>query len=69
MNGTIPATVKSSEGSSLIREADGTTVCCLLAKKSSQRRLISAVFIVYLADFGAEVRFAAGFAAGLSSSE
>jgi hypothetical protein len=46
MNGTIPATVKSREGSSLMSEADGTTVCCLLAKKSSQRRLISAVFML-----------------------
>ena len=47
----MPATVNSSDGSSLIREAEGTTVCCLLAKKSSQRRLISAVFMGYLAVF------------------
>lgn len=42
-NGTIPATVKSSDGSSLTREADGTTVWPRCAKKSSQRRWISAV--------------------------
>ena len=44
MNGTIPATVNRRVGSSLISEADGTTVWPFDSKKASQRRLISAVF-------------------------
>ena len=37
MNGTMPATVNSSVGSSLTSEADGTTVWPRSPKKSSQR--------------------------------
>ena len=48
MKGTIPATVKSKDGSSLISDADGTTVWFLLAKKASHRLLISAVFTLLL---------------------
>ncbi len=43
MNGTMPATVKSSAGSSLTRDAEGTTVWPRSPKKVSQRRWISAV--------------------------
>ena len=43
MNGTMPATVNSSAGSSLTSEAEGTTVCPRSPKKVSQRRWISAV--------------------------
>ena len=39
----MPATVNSSDGSSLTSEAEGTTVWPRFAKKSSQRRWISAV--------------------------
>jgi hypothetical protein len=45
-NGTMPATVKSSDGSSETSEADGTTVWPRAAKKSSQRWRISAVCMV-----------------------
>jgi len=43
MNGTMPATVKRRVGSSLTREAEGTTVWPRSPKNSSQRRRISAV--------------------------
>src|SRR5690606_18108265 len=43
MNGTMPATVYSSAGSSLTSDADGTTVWPRSPKKVSQRRWISAV--------------------------
>ena len=45
MNGTIPATVNSRDGSGLTSEALGTTVCPRSAKNRSQRCLISAVFM------------------------
>ena len=41
--------MKSRDGSSLINEADGTTLWPLLSKKLSQRRLISAVCTCYFA--------------------
>lgn len=46
MNGTIPATVNSSEGSSDTSEAEGTTVWPRSPKYSSQRRRMSAVCMV-----------------------
>ena len=45
MNGTMPATVNSSDGSGEISEALGTTVCPRWAKCSRKRRRISAVCI------------------------
>src|SRR3954454_14081905 len=45
MNGTIPATVNSSEGSGDTNEALGTTVWPRSAKCSRKRRRISAVCI------------------------
>src|SRR3954465_10417282 len=45
MNGTMPATVNSSDGSGEISEALGTTVCPRWAKCSRNRRRISAVCI------------------------
>src|SRR5215213_8494496 len=45
MNGTIPATVNSRDGSGEISEALGTTVCPRWAKCSRKRRRISAVCI------------------------
>src|SRR5690625_6101317 len=41
MNGTMPATVNMIDGSEETREALGTTVCSLAAKKSRKRRWIS----------------------------
>src|SRR3954470_21783301 len=43
MNGTMPATVNSRDGSGEISEALGTTVCPRWAKCSRKRRRISAV--------------------------
>src|SRR3954454_16071227 len=43
MNGTIPATVNSSEGSGDTSETLGTTVCPRFSKCSRKRRRISAV--------------------------
>src|SRR5699024_6444225 len=43
MNGTMPATVNMIDGSEETREALGTTVCSLAAKKSRKRRWISEV--------------------------
>lgn len=62
IKGTIPATVKSSEGSSDIRDALGTTTWFLDSKKASQRRLISAVFnfAYFLVDFAAALGAALG---------
>src|SRR6478609_6576171 len=48
MNGTIPATVNSREGSLETREAEGTAVWPLLTKKSIQRLVISCDFITWL---------------------
>src|SRR4051794_16951753 len=45
MNGTMPATVNSSDGSGEMSEALGTTVCPRSAKCSRKRRRISAVCI------------------------
>src|SRR5688500_2238747 len=45
MNGTMPATVNSSDGSGETSEALGTTVCPRSAKCSRNRRRISAVCI------------------------
>ena len=41
LNGTMPATVNSSVGSSLISEADGTTVWPVFSKWPRKRRRIS----------------------------
>src|SRR4051794_16022823 len=46
MNGTMPATVNSSDGSGEISEALGTTVWSRAAKCSRKRRRISAVCMV-----------------------
>src|ERR1700712_2542991 len=48
LNGTIPATVNSRVGSSLIREADGTTVWPAFSKCPRKRRRISWVCITHL---------------------
>ena len=45
MNGTMPATVNSSDGSGDTNDAEGTTACPWDSKYSSQRLLISAVRI------------------------
>ena len=45
MNGTMPATVNSREGSLETREAEGTAVWPLLTKKSIQRLVISCDFM------------------------
>ncbi|MDI2022608.1 hypothetical protein PJL18_03148 [Paenarthrobacter nicotinovorans] len=45
MNGTIPATVKRSDGSLETSDAEGTAVWPLLTKKSTQRLVISCDFI------------------------
>src|SRR3954447_9005988 len=45
MNGTMPATVNSRDGSGDTSEALGTTVCPRWAKCSRKRRRISAVCI------------------------
>ena len=45
MNGTMPATVNSRDGSLETREAEGTAVCPLLTKKSIQRLVISCDFM------------------------
>src|SRR5687768_9162919 len=47
MNGTMPATVNSSDGSGEISDALGTTVCPRWAKCSRKRRRISAVCMSY----------------------
>src|SRR3712207_9536252 len=47
MNGTMPATVNSRDGSGETSEALGTTVCPRLAKCSRKRRRISAVCMSY----------------------
>src|SRR4051812_13695922 len=46
MNGTMPATVNSSDGSGEISEALGTTVCPRWAKCSRKRRRLSAGCVV-----------------------
>src|SRR5688572_17121802 len=51
MNGTMPATVNSSDGSGEISEALGTTVCPRWAKCSRNRRRISAVCMVRSTQF------------------
>jgi len=48
MNCTMPAMLKRMDGSDEITDADGTTVWPLDSKNSSQRRLISAVFMSVL---------------------
>src|ERR1700712_2755109 len=48
LNGTIPATVNSRVGSSLISEADGTTVWPARSKCPRKRRRISWVCITHL---------------------
>src|SRR3954471_2171614 len=53
MNGTIPATVNSSEGSGETSEALGTTVWPRSAKCSRNRRRISAVCMYLLGSAGA----------------
>src|SRR3712207_5241049 len=53
MNGTIPATVNSSDGSGETSEALGTTVWPRAAKCSRKRRRISAVCMSYSGDRGA----------------
>ncbi len=45
MNGTMPATVNSKEGSLETSEAEGTAVWPLLTKKSTQRFVISCDFM------------------------
>ncbi len=45
MNGTMPATVNSREGSLETRDAEGTAVWPLLTKKSIQRLVISCDFM------------------------
>jgi hypothetical protein len=45
MNGTMPATVNSSEGSLETSDAEGTAVWPLLTKKSTQRFVISCDFM------------------------
>src|SRR6476661_467908 len=47
MNGTMPATVNSRDGSLETREAEGTAVWPLLTKKSIQRLVISCDFITW----------------------
>src|SRR4029450_6739866 len=47
MNGTMPATVNSSDGAGEISDALGTTVCPRWAKCSRKRRRISAVCMSY----------------------
>src|SRR4051794_28918004 len=65
MNGTIPATVNSSEGSGDTSEALGTTVWPRSAKCSRKRRRISAVCIrLYFVSARARVSVA-GNARGL----
>jgi len=59
MNGTMPATVKSSDGSGDTKDADGTTAWPFFSKKSSQRRTISWDFMVpvsYLPGYKPPVR-------------
>lgn len=46
LNGTIPATFKSSVGSTGISDADGMTVCPRASKKSRYVLLISLVRMV-----------------------
>jgi hypothetical protein len=45
MNGTMPATVNSREGSLETSDAEGTAVWPLLTKKSTQRFVISCDFM------------------------
>ncbi len=45
MNGTMPATVNSREGSLETSDAEGTAVWPLLTKKSTQRLVISCDFM------------------------
>ena len=45
MNGTMPATVNSREGSLETSDAEGTAVWPLLTKKSTQRWVISCDFM------------------------
>src|SRR6476469_3990698 len=52
MNGTIPATVNSSDGSGETSDALGTTVCPRCAKCSRNRRRISAVCMYLLGSAG-----------------
>lgn len=47
MKGTMPAIVKRIDGSDDTNEALGTNSCCFFAKKSSQRRWISDVRMVW----------------------
>src|SRR3954470_8559578 len=52
MNGTIPATVNSRDGSGETSDALGTTVCPRCAKCSRNRRRISAVCMYLLGSAG-----------------
>src|SRR3954463_16654293 len=54
MNGTMPATVNSRDGSGETSEALGTTVCPRWAKCSRKRRRISAVCMSLLGSAGPE---------------
>ena len=45
MNGTMPATVNSKEGSGETNDAEGTTLWSFFSKKAFQRRAISCVCI------------------------